>query len=75
MEHSVKLSALQLLEWREWHRSESYLNSFANDDGPVIGDDVATYSTAMNDLYMWLFDQRQAVQSAPPDRFRIDPTS
>lgn len=70
MTHTLKLSATKLLEWGEWKRAESYLRSFADGDGPVIGDDVAAYSTEMIALYMWLFGQRQVVQDAPPDRLR-----
>jgi hypothetical protein len=60
--HSVKLSAPRLLEWSGWKaRSRSYLLSFADSDGPVLGEDVAAYGNAMTDLFTWLLQQRQVV--------------
>ena len=73
--HSIKLSAPRLLEWDGWkNRSRNYLSSFADRDGPVLGQDVATYANAMSSLFTWLFQQRQAVHSDEHvlDRFRID---
>ena len=73
--HSIKLSAPRLLEWDGWKkRSRDYLSSFADRDGPVLGQDVATYANAMSTLFTWLFQQRQAVHSDQHalDRFRID---
>jgi hypothetical protein len=80
--HSVKLSSARLLEWRKknkkkWSaRSNAYLSSFADSDGPVLGRDVAAYANAMSELFHWLFQQRQAVHNDPSvlDRFRIDPS-
>lgn len=73
--HSIKLSAARLGEWDGWKsRSRSYLSSFADRDGPVLGQDVAAYANAMSKLFTWLFQQRQAVHSDEHvlDRFRID---
>jgi len=73
--HSIKLSARRLLEWDGWKKgSHDYLSSFADRDGPVLGQDVATYANAMSALFSWLFQQRQAAHSDQHvlDRFRID---
>lgn len=73
--HSIKLSARRLLEWGGWKKpSHDYLSSFADRDGPVLGQDVATYANAMSALFTWLFQQRQTVHSDEHvlDRFRID---
>lgn len=73
--HSIKLSASRLLEWDGWKkRSRDYLSSFADRDGPVLGQDVAAYANAMSSLFTWLFQQRQTVHNDDHvlDRFRID---
>ena len=73
--HSIKLSPRRLLEWDGWKKpSHHYLSSFADRDGPVLGQDVATYANAMSALFAWLFQQHQAVHSDQHvlDRFRID---
>lgn len=72
----LKLSAEQLLKWDGWKvAARSYLSSFGDRDGPVLGRDVATYATAMGELYSWLLQQRQVVMdgASVPDRFRMDP--
>jgi hypothetical protein len=73
--HSIKLSAQRLLAWDKWNkRSRDYLSSFADRDGPVLGQVVATYANAMSGLFTWLFQQRQAVHNDEQvlDRFRIN---
>ena len=72
--HSVKLSSTRLLEWGGWKvRSRNYLSNFPDRDGPVLGQDVATYANAMSKLFTWLFQQRQVVNSDANvlDRFRV----
>jgi hypothetical protein len=72
--HVVKLSAARLLEWDGWSgQSRSYLSSFPDRDRPVLGQVVADYGNAMSELYTWLLDQRQAVNTHPNvlNRFRI----
>jgi hypothetical protein len=71
--HVVKLKAAHLLKWSGWSaQSRRYLSSFADGDGPVLGQVVADYGNAMSELYTWLLDQRQAVNNHPNvlDRFR-----
>lgn len=72
-EHIIQLSAKRLLEWNNWSsRARHYLESFPDRNGPAIGADVAAYANAMDELYKWLFEQRQVLRSAEniPDRFR-----
>jgi hypothetical protein len=73
--HSIKLSAVRLLEWDGWkQRSRAYLSAFGDRDGPVLGEDVAAYANAMSQLFTWLFEQRLAVNKDANvlNRFRID---
>jgi len=73
--HQIKLSASRLLEWPGWKaKSRRYLSSFPERDGPVLGQDVATYANAMSEMFAWLFQQRAVIHRENiPERFRMDP--
>jgi hypothetical protein len=73
--HSIRFSSTRLLEWDGWkQQSHSYLSSFGDRDGPVLGQAAAVYANAMSKLFTWLFQQRLVVNNDPDvlNRFRID---
>jgi hypothetical protein len=73
--YSVKLSPRRLLEWDKWSpTSRTYLSSFPARDGPVLGQDVAVYATAMSRVFTELLNQRRVIMDGGSklDRFLIN---